>query len=101
MSDQTGVVQGVLKKVLAVAASAVLLLASIAVSLIVFAFALAIVLVGGLILWWKTRDIRKHLRTEAAADGTVIEGEVIRKSHRPDLQAEHARSRDDPEPGGK
>jgi hypothetical protein len=76
--------------VLAVAASAVLVVGSIAVSLIMFAFVLTILLVCGLYLWWKTRDLRKHLYTRPAPDGVVIDGEVIRKNCRSDLQAGNA-----------
>lgn len=79
--------QGIFAKVLAVAASAVLLVSSIALSLIVFAFALTLLLAGGLYLWWKTRALRKHLRTQSPQKGVVIEGEVIREVDRPDLPA--------------
>jgi len=49
--------------------------------------ALAVVAVGGVMLWgwlwWKTRAIRKQMREQGrqtATDGYIIEGEVIRET---------------------
>ena len=74
---------GLLTKILAVAGSLVVLAGAIAVSLVVFAIALAGVVLFGLYIWWKTRDLRKQLRAQryggGVVDDSVIEGEVIRK----------------------
>ncbi|MGH8178332.1 MAG: hypothetical protein ACREV5_18905 [Steroidobacter sp.] len=75
-------VQGLVVRVLAVAAGAVLLLGAIAVSIVLFAVALTGVLAFGGYFWWKTRDLRKQMRARMA-DGDVIEGEVVR-----DVQSE-------------
>jgi hypothetical protein len=74
---------GLLTKILAVAGSLVVLAGAIAISLVVFAVALAGVVLFGLYVWWKTRDLRKQLRAQryggGVVDDNVIEGEVIRK----------------------
>jgi hypothetical protein len=70
-----------LTKVLAVAGSALVLAGTIAISIVVFAIALTGVLVFGIYLWWKTRDVRKQMRA-ARDESNVIEGEVVRKSTR-------------------
>jgi Flp pilus assembly protein TadB len=69
-------VQGLLGKSLTFAAAAVLLVATIAISLAVFAVAMMVVLVVGAYIWWKTRDLRKQMRA-SSSDGNVIEGEII------------------------
>jgi hypothetical protein len=75
---------GLLTKILAVAGSVVVLAGAIAVSIVVFAVALAGVVLFGLYVWWKTRDLRKQMRAQhygsgSVVDDNVIEGEVIRK----------------------
>lgn len=74
--------QGILGKLLAFAAAAVLLVSAIAISIAVFAVVMAGVLVFGGYIWWKTRALRRQLRESAAQgngiQGEVIEGEVIR-----------------------
>jgi membrane protein implicated in regulation of membrane protease activity len=72
-----GRAQSVLAKVLAVAATAVLLVSAIAVSIVVFAVALTAVLVFGGYVWWRTRELRRQLR-EQQRRSQPIEGEVIR-----------------------
>lgn len=70
---------GLLKKFLAYAAGAVLLVAAFMFSLVV----LAVALVAGATLlgyfWWKTRKLRKEMRAmpPRPADGSVIEGEAV------------------------
>jgi hypothetical protein len=84
---------GLLTKVLAVVVGAAVLVGAIAVSLVVFAIALAGVLVFGGYVWWKTRHLRRQMREmrdvpdardarERTPGGTIIEGEVLRKSDR-------------------
>ena len=78
---------GLLTKILAVAGGAIILAGAVAISIVVFAVALVGVLLFGLYLWWKTRDLRKHLRAQyrkgPVVDENVIEGEVIRKDEPP------------------
>jgi hypothetical protein len=69
--------RGLLIKVLAVAASAILLLSAIAISIVVFAVVLAGLLVVGVYLWWKTRELRKQMRAQGH-DAGIIEGEIVR-----------------------
>jgi len=80
---------GLLARILSVAAGAVVLIGAIAISIVVFAFVLAGVLITGGYLWWKTRNVRKQMKAQMQAhaqservhrgDDDVIEGEVIRK----------------------
>jgi hypothetical protein len=67
-----------LVKVAAVTGGAVMLLSALALSIVFFAGLLMVVLVGGGYLWWKTRELRKQLRTQSAHDD-VIEGVVVRE----------------------
>lgn len=83
--------QGFLRKAMAVVAAAVLLAGAVAVSIVVFVFVLAAMMVVGAYLWWKTRDVRKQMRASSMPDqGNVIEGEVVEKSVR-DLDAHDQR----------
>jgi O-antigen/teichoic acid export membrane protein len=79
---------GLLTRILAVAGGALVLIGAIAISIVVFAVVLVVVLLFGLYLWWKTRNVRKQVREQMKArepmhapraEGSVIEGEVIRK----------------------
>lgn len=72
---------GLLGRLLALAAGAVLLVAAFMASLLLF----AILLTGGFLvggyLWWKARDLRRRMRDQMRAQrsgGRVVEGEVIR-----------------------
>ena len=80
---------GLIGKILAFIVAAAMLVLGFMFSLV----ALAVVAVGGLMvwgwLWWKTRAIRQQIREQSAAqgpmtadfsDGQIIEGEVIRES---------------------
>ncbi len=76
-------VESFIRKALGVVLGAVLLTAALLFSVVVF----AVLAVGGLLvlgyLWWKTRDLRRQMRQqmrEQPPDGSIIEGEVIRKS---------------------
>ena len=52
-------------------------------SVVFFAIILTLGLVAWAYLWWKSRDLRKQMREQQgrreAAEGLVIEGEVIRE----------------------
>lgn len=64
-------------KTLAVAGAGVMLVSAVVVSVVFFAVALAALIAVGGYLWWKTRHLRKQMRTHRA-HGEVIEGVVIR-----------------------
>lgn len=75
-------------KTVAVIAGGVVLASAFVLSLIFFAIAAAVVVVGGGYLWWKTRELRKHMRAQMGESQTrrshgatftsnVIEGVVI------------------------
>jgi membrane protein implicated in regulation of membrane protease activity len=69
-------------RVLTVAAGAAVLIGAIAVSIVVFAFVFAGLLVFGIYFWWRMRGLRKQMQAThaASANDDVIEGEVIRRS---------------------
>ncbi len=58
------------------AAGILVLIAALAISLALFAIALTVIAIGGAWFWWKTRHLRKEIRS-ALRGGEVIEGEVI------------------------
>ncbi|MFO7189314.1 MAG: hypothetical protein DIU74_006465 [Pseudomonadota bacterium] len=64
-------------KGLAIAASVVLLIGAVAVSILVFSVVLTAMAVGAVYLWWKTRSIRRQMRAQRR-DLNIIEGEVVR-----------------------
>ena len=85
---------GILRKVVSLAAGAILLVLVFTLSLLFF----AVLIAGGLLawgfLWWKTRKLRRELQEQMRqrpSGGRVIEGEVIVSAKEFD---EH-RSRDD------
>ena len=51
-------------------------------SLLIFAAVVAIALLAGGYLWWKTRELRKKMR-DRPQGGRIIDGEVIRDSATP------------------
>lgn len=78
---------GVVAKTLALIGGAILLVSALALSILFF----SVLIVGGVIiggyLWWKTREIRRQIRTQFNSDqphrgetieGEIIEGEIIR-----------------------
>jgi hypothetical protein len=75
-------------RILAVAASALVIAGTIAISLVVFAVVLTGALAFGIYLWWKTRDVRKQMQASQHQHGDVIEGEVIRKTTRDETARE-------------
>ncbi len=72
-------------KTLAVAVGATLLVVAFMFSLIVFALLAAAGLLVLGYLWWKTRDLRRHLR-ERPPGGHVIEGETIPEAAPDDIR---------------
>lgn len=74
-------VMGIVAKAVTVIGGAILLMSALALSILFFAVVLVIgVLIGGY-LWWKTREIRRQIRTQFPSDqpspGEIIEGEII------------------------
>jgi hypothetical protein len=76
-------------KGLVVLGATVMLVSAFMVSLVFVAIGLAVVLIFGGYLWWKTRELRRQLRARMQGHsqpaGQVIEGEVI---HAKELGAE-------------
>jgi hypothetical protein len=74
--------QGVIGKTLAIAGAGVMLVSAVVISIALFTVAAAGVLVFGAYFWWRTRELRKQMRSHARSrfeEGDVIEGEVIRE----------------------
>lgn len=80
-------------KALAVVAGGVMVASAFVLSLAFFAIALAVVLIFGGYIWWKTRNLRRQVREELHAQmrqsqpqDDVIEGVVIsRRESRDDV----------------
>jgi uncharacterized protein HemX len=88
---------GLLQKIGAIAATVIIFGLALTFSVLFFAVVVAVGLVIGGFLWWKTRDMRKMMRDaqaqaqaqaragespqrgSARAEGIVIEGEVVRE----------------------
>ncbi|MBI4754408.1 MAG: hypothetical protein HY778_03080 [Betaproteobacteria bacterium] len=71
---------GWMGRLLSFAAGAVLLVVAFMASLLVFALVVAVALVVGVYLWWKTRELRRQVREmqRPARGGRVVEGDAIR-----------------------
>ncbi len=85
--------QSFVAKALAAVVASVVLIGAVAMSIVLFVIALAVLLVGGIFLWWKVRQVRKaaaarfeefqqQFKEQARAqrdrhDGDIIEGVVI------------------------
>lgn len=69
---------GLLTRALTVVAGVAVLVVGFVVSIAVFATVAAIAVVAGVYLWWKTRALRRQLRSQPPG-GHIIEGEVIRE----------------------
>ena len=65
-------------KTIAVAGAGIVLVSAIAISIVFFAVAIVFLVGVGGYLWWKTRHLRKQMRTQFA-QSDVIEGVVIRE----------------------
>lgn len=74
---------GPIAKLFALVLGAIFLVLAFMFSLV----ALAVVAVGGLMvwgwLWWKTRALRKQMQAAAAHDPQIIEGEFVRHQVEP------------------
>jgi len=96
---------GVLARVLGLAVGAVVLVASLIFSVVVFAILLGVAVLGGAYLWWRTRELRRQIREQMqaqdagrgampggasdagrppATDDNVLEGDFIREARRDD-----------------
>jgi hypothetical protein len=68
-------------KVVMVVGGALALASAFVLSLVFLAIGLAVVLIGGGYLWWKTRELRGQLRARMYSrpqpGGEIIEGEVV------------------------
>jgi O-antigen/teichoic acid export membrane protein len=68
-------------KTFVVLGATVMVASAFVVSLVFVAFGLAVALIFGGYLWWKTRELRRQLRAQmqgqSQPSGRVIEGEVI------------------------
>jgi len=68
-------------KVAIVVGGALALASAFVVSLVFLGIGLAVVLIGGGYLWWKTRELRRQLRarmhSQPQPGGEIIEGEVV------------------------
>ena len=68
-------------KTLIVLGGTVMLVSAFVFSLVFVAIGLAVVLIFGGYLWWKTRELRRQLRarmhSQPQPGGEIIEGEVI------------------------
>jgi hypothetical protein len=68
-------------KVAIVVGGALMLASAFVLSLFFVAIALAVVLIGGGYLWWKTRELRRQLRarmhSQPQPGGEIIEGEAV------------------------
>lgn len=73
-----------LGRILGIAAGAVLLVAALMFSVVVFAFALAAGLLVWGWLWWKTREVRRQMREQMEAQrmGEAPPGEAWGKRSR-------------------
>jgi hypothetical protein len=74
--------QSLIVKTVVVAGAAVMLVSAVAVSIAIFAVTLAGLFVFGAYFWWKTRDLRKQMRSQTHSrfeQGDVIDAVVIRE----------------------
>ncbi|MBK7356013.1 hypothetical protein [Propionivibrio sp.] len=85
---------GVLTRILSVLVGVVVLTAAFMFSLVIFAVVAVAGLIFGFYFWWKTRELRRQMREQAAeqtggryaepaeagsgAEGEIIEGEAVR-----------------------
>ena len=74
---------GFLGKLLTAVASATVVIVAFTLSILIFAAVVAVALLVGGFLWWKTRALRRQMR-ERPRGGRVIDGEVIRDVERQD-----------------
>lgn len=63
---------GLFTRIFAVVAAGGLAVVTFMFSLVIFSIVVAVGLIGGAYLWWKTRDVRKQMR--AAVDAAAADG---------------------------
>lgn len=68
---------GLLGKLFALVAGALLLIVGFLFSVFLFAVIIAVGLLVWGYVWWKTREVRRAMREQSTGGGTVIEGEAI------------------------
>ncbi len=68
---------GLLAKVVAVVLGLAALVVAFMVSVVALAIVSVVIVIGVGYLWWKTRDLRRHLR-ENPPGGRVIDGDAFR-----------------------
>ncbi|HKO87539.1 MAG TPA: hypothetical protein VJU83_03370 [Burkholderiales bacterium] len=81
--DQPNKPVGFLGKLMALAATAGVLVVSLMFSIVFFAIAVGAGILVGTVFWWKTRALRAQMREHGSGppqQGRVIEGEVVRDS---------------------
>jgi hypothetical protein len=73
---------GLLRKLAAFTLGAVALAGAFMISVVVLAVVATVGVVGGVYVWWRTRELRKRvaeqMRAREQEQGRVIEGEVVR-----------------------
>ena len=69
--------RGLLAKVLTFALGAVALVVAFIFSMVALAIVSVVIVIGVGYVWWKTRDLRRHLR-ENPPGGRVIDGDAFR-----------------------
>lgn len=72
-------VKSLLVKAFALAAAGLVLVSAIAISLVFFALAVVALAAFGVYLYWRTRHVRKQMRSTFEG-GAVIDGVVIREA---------------------
>ena len=84
--SETPPAMSLLSKSLMVIGSTVAVASAFLLTIVFLAIGLAVALIGGGYLWWKTRDLRKQLRARMdeqapaqpkAGRGRIIEGEAV------------------------
>lgn len=65
---------GVFTRIFAIVAAGGLAVLTFMFSLVIFSIVLAVGLIGGLYLWWKTREVRKQMRAAAEAAAAGVDG---------------------------
>lgn len=78
---------GLLARVLTFAVAIAVIVIGFVFSLVVLAVVFGVGLVVAGYMWWRTRDLRKRMREQAASapstGGRIIEGEVLREKEPP------------------
>ena len=77
------------QKIVAGIAGAGLFVLALMFSVVLFAVVVTVGLVVWGYVWWKTRKLRKQMREHPrAAEGMILEGEIVREGESEDMQDE-------------